>query len=208
MKTVHLFVFDTLSDWETGFATAWIASPGMGLPQDRFTVETVAETSDPVRTAGGLRILPDHLLGDLNPNDSAMLILPGGGAWDEGKHQAAAEKAGAFLAADRPVAAICGATSGLARAGLLDTYRHTSNALEYLVATGYAGERLYADVPAITDGNLITAGAVNPIEFAREIFLKLDLFPQPVLDAWYGLFKTGEAAYFYEMALAASEANN
>jgi putative intracellular protease/amidase len=208
METVHLFVFDTLSDWETGFATAWITSPGMGLPQDRFRVETVAETGEPIRTAGGLRILPDHLLGEISPAHSAMFILPGGGAWDEGRHQDAAEKAREFLAADRPVAAICGATSGLARAGLLDTYRHTSNAREYLIATGYAGERMYVDLPAVTDGNLITAGAVNPIEFAREIFLKLDLFPQPVLDAWYGLFKTGEAAYFYEMALAASEVNS
>ncbi len=90
---------------------------------------------------------------------------------------------------------------------MLDNASDEPDALEYLTATGYAGERLYVDVPATTDGNLITAGAVNPIEFAREIFLKLDLFPQPVLDAWYGLFKSGEAAYFYEMALAASEAN-
>jgi putative intracellular protease/amidase len=52
-----------------------------------------------------------------------MLILPGGTAWDEGKNGEGV-----------PVAAICGATAGLARAGVLDTRRHTSNALEYLRA--------------------------------------------------------------------------
>jgi putative intracellular protease/amidase len=68
-----------------------------------------------------------------------MLILPGGTARDEGKHRVAAEKARQFLAADVPVAAICGATAGLARAGLLDDKRHTSNARDYLQASHYGG---------------------------------------------------------------------
>lgn len=124
-----------------------------------------------------------------------MLILPGGTAWDEGKNAEVADIARAFLNESVPVAAICGATAGLARAGLLDSWRHTSNSLEYLKATDYLGKRLYQDAPAATDGNLITASATAPVDFAYHIFKRLDLYKPETLDAWYGLFKTGDPAY-------------
>jgi putative intracellular protease/amidase len=53
-----------------------------------------------------------------------MLILPGGVAGDEGKNREAIEVARVFLDSRVPVAAICGATAGLARGGLLDCRRH------------------------------------------------------------------------------------
>ena len=59
-------------------------------------------------------------LDKLHPEDSAMLILPGGHFWDDGKNREAALLARKFLAAGVPVAAICGATAGLARVGMLD----------------------------------------------------------------------------------------
>jgi putative intracellular protease/amidase len=94
------------------------------------------------------------------------------------------------------VAAIFGGTAGLARAGILDDKRHTSNALEYLQATYYQGAALYQSQPAVTDGNLITANSTAPIDFAYHIFQKLDLYKAEILDAWYGLFKTGDPSYF------------
>ena len=51
-----------------------------------------------------------------------------------------------------PVAAICGATAGLVRAGLLDNRRHTSAAAGYLMATGYAGGDHYLNQRAVMDG--------------------------------------------------------
>ena len=55
------------------------------------------------------------------------------------RERAFAGKAAEFLDAGVPVAAICGATAGLAAEGLLDDRRHTSNAAEFLAATGYGG---------------------------------------------------------------------
>jgi hypothetical protein len=34
------------------------------------------------------------------------------------------------------------------------------------------------------------------IEFAYHIFQKLDLYNAEIIDAWYGLFKTGDSSYF------------
>jgi len=112
-------------------------------------------------------------------------------------------KALEFLAAGVPVAAICGATAALARAGALDGRRHTSNAPEYLAATGYAGAALYEHKPAVTDQGLITAGAVSALEFAYEILKLLEVYSPETLDAWYGLFKTGEASYYEKLMQSA-----
>ena len=142
---------------------------------------------------------PDLTLDDLSPDDSQMLILPGGDTWDEGGNTEAVEMAREFLAKGVPVAAICGATAGLARGGLLDDRRHTSNAREYIGATGYLGGELYQEEPAVTDGDLITAASMAPLEFAYHIYRRLDLYAPDVLEAWYGLFSTRKPEYFAEL---------
>jgi putative intracellular protease/amidase len=131
-----------------------------------------------------------------------MLILPGGTAWDEGKNIEAIEVARIFLESGTPVAAICGATAGLARGGLLDNRHHTSNAREYLASTQYNGAELYEEAPTVTDNNLITAPAMAPVDFAYQIFKYIDIYAPPVLEAWYGLFKTGRSEYFGELLQA------
>lgn len=199
-KTVHLFVLDTMADWEAGYAVAGINQPAFQTHPGRYSVQTAGRTREPVHTMGGVTITPDLALDELTPGDSAMLILPGGMAWDEGEHDLAAEKAGEFLSAGVPVAAICGATAGLARRGLLDERRHTSNAAEYLGALpGYAGQESYVNEPAARDGDLITASGTAPIEFARLVFERLDLYEPEVLDAWYTLYKTGDASAFHAL---------
>jgi putative intracellular protease/amidase len=129
-----------------------------------------------------------------------MLILPGGDAWEHQENGEAIKKATAFLGARVPVAAICAATLALARAGFLDNRLHTSNAPEYLKATGYRGGALYRKISAIADGNLITASGTAPIDFAYQIFGTLRLYSDATLDAWYALYKTGDASRFYALA--------
>ncbi len=82
-STVHLFVLDTLADWEPGFAVAGINNPEGQKQPGRFKVRTVAINRDPVTTIGGVRIQPDLSLNQLHPVDSALLILPGGDTWDK-----------------------------------------------------------------------------------------------------------------------------
>jgi putative intracellular protease/amidase len=202
-QTVHLFVLDMMSDWEYGYAVVGINQPMFQLNPGRFTIRTVGPTRDPVRTMGGLTIVPDMQLADLRPEESAMLILPGSTAWEEGAHTDALDKARAFLDAGVPVAAICGATWGLASAGLLNARPHTSNAPEFLSAVpGYTGGGHYVDAPAHGDGDLITASATAPVDFARAIFERLDVYAPPVLDAWYTLYKHGDASGFYALMAA------
>ncbi|MCX5422459.1 type 1 glutamine amidotransferase family protein [Streptomyces sp. NBC_00078] len=186
-KPVHLAVYDTLADWETGHTTAYLARAG-------YEIRTVGPTREPVRSIGGLRVQPDLALDDARPEDSSLLILPGADLWDAGDELAPfARRARAFLDAGVPVAAICGATAGLAREGLLDGRDHTSAISFYLAATGYQGGERYVDADAVTDGNLITAGPTEPVAFAREVFRLLGVYEGEVLDAWYRLFHDSDA---------------
>src|SRR5579884_237945 len=140
-KTAHVAIYDGLADWEPGYLLAELRTGRFtGVP---FTIESVSESLDPVTTMGGLRLQPDTLLANVDPDDTDLLILPGATMWDAGGGHAYAELARRFLEAATPVAAICGATFGLARAGLLDDRRHTSAAAEYLAASGYQGTELY-----------------------------------------------------------------
>ena len=118
----------------------------------------------------------------------------------------AVDVARSFLDAGVPAAAICGATAGFARAGLLDAVRHTSNSRDYLLATKYGGAALYDDAPAVTDGNVITAPGTGALEFALHIFRKLDVFAPDVTDAWYNLFKTGRPEYYHAIMRLTQEA--
>ncbi|MCX5123602.1 type 1 glutamine amidotransferase family protein [Streptomyces sp. NBC_00347] len=202
VRTVHVAVYDTYADWETGHTTAHLTQHG-------YEVRTVGVAAGrPVTTMGGLRIQPDLALDDLRPEESALLILTGAGLWDAGDELAPfAAKAEEFLAAGIPVAAICGATAGLARAGVLDGRTHTSAAPFYLGGQpGYAGAERYVEADAVTDGDLITAGPTEPVAFAREVFSRLGVYEPHVLDAWYRLFHdSDESAYPVLMAAAQPE---
>ena len=187
-------VYDTLADWEIGYLT-------VELRTGRFTgqpweVVTVAESAGPVTSMGGLRIVPDMILADLEPEDGDLLVLAGSGKWDDGGGDAFAKMALRFLEAGVPVAAICGATAGLARAGILDDRKHTSAAKEYLQATGYQGGDNYVDERAVVDGDLITAGPDSPVQFARATLERLGLADDKKLDAYEGVFHRADPAAY------------
>lgn len=193
-RTAHVAIYDTLADWEVGYLLAELRTGRFtGTP---FAIVTVAESRDPVMTMGGVRMVPDLLLDDLDPARSDLLVLPGAEIWDAGGGDPFAAAAGRFLDAGVPVAAICGATAGLARAGLLDNRKHTSAAAEYLAATGYTGGDHYVDQRSVVDGDLVTAGPQSPVQFARATLGRLGLASPETLDAYEGVFHRADPAAF------------
>ncbi len=199
---VYLYVFDTMSDWEVGYLTAELNSGRYykkGL--DPSKIVTVGIEKTPVTTLGGLKILPDIKLDECSIESTDALILPGGDTWTETMHQPILKIAQRCLKEGILVAAICGATMGLAQTGLLDSHWHTSNDLEYLkmICPTYTGEKYYKMEPVVTDGKLITASGIAPLEFSVHVLKSLGVFSSKTLDAWYSLNKTQESKYFYEL---------
>jgi putative intracellular protease/amidase len=193
--TAHLAIYDTAADWEYGHLLAELRTGRFtGQP---WNIVTVAETREPVTTMGGLTITPDLVVSELDPADSGLLILPGADLWDGGSGETFAALAGRFLDAGVPVAAICGATVGLARAGLLDERKHTSADPMYLkMSTGYAGAGHYVDARVVVDGDLITAGPQSPVQFTAATLGRLGLASEQTLDAYEGVFHRADAAAY------------
>lgn len=199
LRPVHLALLDTMADWEVGYLSAHLTSV-RSRPQDaRFRIVTVGLSQAPVTTMGGLQIIPEIALDRLDPTDSAMLILPGAETWGTPATERFVQTADRFLGAKVPVAAVCGATYGLAAAGLLDQHRHTSNDPAFLAASGYAGADRYVNEPAVIDGDLVTASGVAPVHFARAVFERLGAHDSALINSWFKLYAERDPAGFYEL---------
>jgi putative intracellular protease/amidase len=210
-KYVYLYVLDTLSDWEPGYAIAELNSGRFFSTKGRrVPVRTVAATADTITTMGGVRIAPDVVLRDVVPETSAMFIVAGADTWFDSSHQPALEKVKELLACGANVAAICGATGALANAGVFDHRPHTSNSLKYLemFAPGYQGRAHYVDALAVADGNLITAGSAGSLLFAKYILERLEVFSEETLEAWYNYFGTGDERHFFAMMASLQRRSN
>lgn len=202
MFKVYIYVLDTLADWELGYVTAELNS-GRFFRKDapEVSVETVALSKEPVKTMGGLTIVPDCIIDKIVISEKSVLLLPGANTWDDPKHSAIIKKAGELLSAGAMVCAICGATAALANAGLLDQRPHTSNGAGYLemVSPGYKGQKFFVDAPSVADHNLITASPTGALLWAKQILERLDVFQHNTLEAWYAYFSTGNAQHFFAL---------
>ncbi|WP_313470579.1 type 1 glutamine amidotransferase family protein [Lysinibacillus sp.] len=201
-RKVYLYVFDTMADWEIGYLMAELNSGRYfkkGL--EPLEVMTIGIDRSPVTTMGGITILPTITIVECHLNRMDLLILPGGNTWLESIHDPMLHMVSKALNEEVFVAAICGATIGLAKAGLLDTRQHTSNDLEYLkmLCPQYIGDEHFNQEPAVTERNLVTASGIAPLEFAYHVLRQLDVFTTETLHAWYKLYETREKSYFYEL---------
>ena len=187
-RAVHVLVFDGFADWEPSYALAELRRWG------KRAVVAIGFDERAVTSMGGLRVMPDRKLSDVRAADVELLILPGGDLW-EGEYARAELEAllAALVAAAVPVAAICGATLAVARAGLLNNRRHTSNMLGYLRehVAEYGGVALYEPALAVSDRGIITASGLGPVDFARAIFKELGIFNASDEQLWYDMFKHG-----------------
>jgi putative intracellular protease/amidase len=186
-ETAYLFVFDGFADWEPASALAELRR-SFG-----FSVQTVGLTRNPVKSMGGVKMLPDLLIGEAEPDLTGILILPAGDAWMRGEMKEVTALVKAVIGAGKPVAAICAATLSLAHAGLLDDHRHTSNGNGFIpkYVPKYRGQELYQKLRAIRDGNVITANGLAPFSFAAEIFRTVAPDRIDDIAAYEGLYSRG-----------------
>ena len=188
-KAVYLLVVEGFADWEPAHAVAELRRNG------DYRVEAVGLTSSPVRSMGGISVLPSKTLQEVDPADVALFILPGGDRWEQVPIESQLGDTLKRLDGEGvPIAAICGATVAVSQLGLLRGRRHTSNGLDYLRShvPGYAEADNYVDVPAVRDRKLITASGLADVEFAREIFEELEVLSPEDRAAWAEIFRSAK----------------
>ena len=200
MRTIYVYVLETLADWELGHIISELNS-GRFFKKDgqRVSLKTVSFSKEPIHTMGGLTVIPDCLTDDIDVSETNVLLLPGADTWSAPEHGAIIEKASEFLSLGATVCAICGATAALANFGLLDKRPHTSNGPGFLemISPGYNGQNFYIDKPSVVDNNLITASCTGALLWAKQIIEHLDVFQPNTLECWYNFFSTGEAEHFF-----------
>ncbi|WP_114240959.1 DJ-1/PfpI family protein [Dyella sp. C9] len=184
--TVYFLVFDGFADWHAAQALCEIRRPG------EWRLQTVGFSLQPVLSMGGLRVLPELTLDQLDLARAALLILPGGHLWEHGYGEEAVDAAWRVHAAGAPVAAVDSAVLALARAGLLEHRRHTGNWPGHIgsFVPEYRGADQYdPQVLAVSDEGVITASQLGSVEFAREVIRTLDLYGPADREHWFRLFK-------------------
>jgi putative intracellular protease/amidase len=187
-KAVYFLVVPGFADWEAAHALAELRRHG------HYRVEVVGLTRDPIQSMGGLTVQPTLTLAEVDPDDVAVFILPGGDRWEQAPVERELVEALETLEARAvPIAAICAATTAITRAGILRGRRHTSNGLEYLKqhVPEYAGAAMYVDAPAVRDRGIITASGLADVEFAQEIMAELGVLSDGDRSYWRSLFRGG-----------------
>ena len=199
MKKIYMYVLDTMADWENGYLLQGLTLQNM-LGTRYFEIQTVAKSKQPIVTASGIKIIPDITLNEIDEDNAAALLLIGADTWLEIENEAVLKIAEKFYNEKKIVAAICGATLGLAKFDMLNNCNHTSNALFYLQnIPNYKGGKLYIDEPAVKENRLITAGSAGSLLWAKYILEELAIYSRETIDAWYNYFLTGQAAYFSQL---------
>jgi len=184
VETIYAFLHESFADWDLGYVLPELISGGRN-------VRTFAMASGPVRSLGGLHVVPDIGIEEVDLSEARMVILAGGTFWRDFRAEALDRLVREARSRRVAIAGICAATGYLARLGVLDEVAHTSNSLEFLVerAPAYAGAARYRGALAVSDEGVITASGLGAAEFTYEILESLG-----AADAgmWYRAFKLGE----------------
>lgn len=205
---VYLAAVESLADWEIGYLTAelnsrrYFADPAMD-----FNLLKVGITSDEVRSMGGVVYMPDLTFDAIELKQDDVLVLPGSNLWDQPQAHPVLELARDALDRGHRVAAICGATVGLASVGALNTRRHTSDDLGFLKQScpQYSGESWYRKEAAVRGDNLITASGLAPLEFSYEVLKMLKVWRPETGKAWFRLHKTRQERWYHELVASMSD---
>lgn len=151
------------------FEDSELLVPLYRLREAGYTVEIAAPGRGPLRGKHGYEVTAERSLAEVVPDDYALLVLPGGKAPAAIRADPHAQAiARAFMAAGKPVAAICHGPQLLISAGLVAGRRATCyrGVAEELRGAG----ALYEDREVVVDANLVTSRQPSDLPaFLREL---------------------------------------
>jgi putative intracellular protease/amidase len=154
------------ADWEAGAVLALLRR------YVKVQIEVATPTGDPETSIGGVLAAADYRFDDPVLSDADVYILIGSDEWTKGESPAISALIRQAFADGKIVAGICAGTTALARAGLFEGRKHSSNGKDWLAeqVPGYAGADHYVDTPkAVTDGKLVSASGLAPVTFAAAV---------------------------------------
>lgn len=173
MKTILCFIYDGFADFETVLVCSYINEV------EDYKVIYIAYDRSPVRSAGGLTIMPDKTVSEISlTKDIDGILIPGGGLrilkpeLEELVKKLNNEK--------KLIAAICAGPEFLAKMGILKGIKYTtsreSKQYEENNEVDPFPRDTYVDARVIQDGNIITAKGYAFTDFALQIWDWFNLY--------------------------------
>ena len=157
------------------FEDSELLVPYYRLKEAGVEVAVASLSRGAIKGKHGYEVAVDKTLDEINPDDYAILVLPGGKAPAlVRKEPKALEIARSFFARSKPVAAICHGPQNLISAGLMQgrratCYRSVADELKKANA-------LYEDREVVVDANLVTSRQPADLPaFMRETMKQLRL---------------------------------
>ena len=170
MTTIVTILTPGFADWETALLNA--------ASRSYYKIDThfATQGGQKVTSAGGMQVTPDLAIEDIDPNQLDALVVCGGEAWSKPGAPDLGDLLRRTRDAGKIVGGICDGTLALARSGILDDVRHTSNSPQNLPPTGYAGAAHYQDQPmAVVADRIVTAPGTAPVSFMAGVMETLGL---------------------------------
>lgn len=177
-KTVGILLFDEVEVLDAFgpfevFSVAQTSDPG-DTGRNLFTVLTIGETDEPVRTRGGLIVTPHHSFENHPPLD--ILVVPGGyGTRAQVTNAAALDWLRAQARDAELRTSVCTGAFLLAEIGLLDGHAATTHwgSIDRL-REGYAGIDVRENVRFVDEGTIITSAGISAgIDMALHVVERL-----------------------------------
>ncbi|TGT88423.1 MULTISPECIES: DJ-1/PfpI family protein [unclassified Mesorhizobium] len=176
-KIIGFLFIEGFADWEYGLLAAsaveWFGARAVSLTPG----------GKPVTGISGFRLTPGRSADADDNIDLDAVAVIGSDQWAGKAPPDASELLTAVAARGGVVGGICAGTLALARAGMFEKARHTSNGRDWINRheAGYAGDGNYQDVPhAVADGRIVSAPGSAPGTFALA-FLQT-LYPEKGSD--------------------------
>lgn len=168
LTPVGIFIFDQVEvlDFCGPFEVFSVASkPGLPetYPENQlYQVHLIAEKLKPVRTIGGMRVMPEFTIDDHPPLE--ILVIPGG--YGTHRIETGSDRVIAWIAAQRQqvgtLASVCTGAFLLAKTGVLDSGRATTHwaSIDGL-RSNYPAIEVVADLRVVDLGGVITSAGIS-----------------------------------------------
>lgn len=165
-KTIGFVFIPGFADWEYGLLAAsaveWFGAKAVSLTPG----------GQPVTGISGFRLTPDRSIDAEDNADLDAIAVIGSEGWTATNPPDVSALLRSVFDRGGVVGGICAGTLAVARSGLLQGRKHTSNGRDWILdkEPRYAGAEFYADVPhAVADGKVVTAPGSAPGTFAQAV---------------------------------------
>lgn len=113
---------DTMADWQYAYLLPLLNNDSLyKVDHDKIELKIVGADNRPIKTAGGLKIIPDCAIEEIDITADIVLLLACADAWHDKKHKDILTLTEKVLLENGTVVSMCASVGALNSLGILET---------------------------------------------------------------------------------------